>query len=320
MFILSPTTIVAAILSSQVAIFLGAFGVLFAAVLIFSPYVFDWVNNGILLSPTLLFGMLSTLVIALCIIGFYIGRTLQKLKQLNRALFTTQLALVKEQKISSLGALAVAAAHELGSPLSTISITVKEILSTLSPDDPLMEDMQILASQSERCRNILLQLSHQPSGEDRQKSDEKACLSEIIYLAAKPHQVSTIPLNLYKKSSSPEPVFSVTPELLHSLGNILQNAFQYAKSQVQVTLRWNKQNIEIAIHDDGPGYPPAILARLGDPYASSRLNSKAEKRKDSGLGLGLFIAKTLLSHLGARVHFSNDKGAYCLIKWFKTGA
>jgi two-component system sensor histidine kinase RegB len=320
MFILSPTTIVAAILSSQVAIFLGVSVILFVALFIISPYLLDWVDNGLLLSPAFLLGILSTFGIIFGFIGFYVYRTLQKVKQLNRALFTTQLALVKEQKISSLGALAVAAAHELGSPLSTISITVKEILPTLSPDDPLMEDIQILVSQSERCRNILLQLSHQSTEEDQPKSCEKVSLSEIIHLAAKPHQIPSIALSIHKESPNPEPNFSVTPDLLHSLGNILQNAFQYAKSHVQVTLRWGKQSIEVAIHDDGPGYPPTLLARLGDPYASSRINPKASGHKALGLGLGLFIAKTLLSHLGAQVHFSNDKGAYCLIKWFRIEA
>jgi two-component system sensor histidine kinase RegB len=320
MFILSPTTIVAAILSSQVAILSSALVVLFVVSFVLAPYFLHWVDNGLLLSPALLFGIFPTLGMILCFMGLYVYRTLQKIKQLNRALFATQLALVKERQISSLGALAVAAAHELGSPLSTISITVKEILPTLSPDDPLMEDIQILVSQSERCRDILLQLSHHSTADDQPRSYERASLSEIIHLAAKPHQLASIALSIHKESLTPEPDFSVTPDLLHSLGNILQNAFQYAKSRIEVTLRWDKQSIEVAIHDDGLGYPPALLARLGDPYASSRVNPHADGRKAHGLGLGLFIAKTLLSHLGAQVHFSNDKGAYCLIKWFRIGA
>jgi two-component system sensor histidine kinase RegB len=237
----------------------------------------------------------------------------QKMRQLTTSLQATQLALVKEQKVSSFGALAAAAAHELGSPLSTISLAAKDIVSSLAPDSPLMEDVQLIISQGDRCRDILNDLSRSMK-EDPNKTQQSLPLSGLIELAAQPHKLPYISLFINKESPDPEPQFYVTPDLLHGLGNILQNAFQFANSKVRVTLRWNKESIEAIIQDDGKGYPPAILPRLGEPQSSDH-KDKLRKGEYQGMGLGLFIAKTLLSQRQAQVHFYNDDGACCLIKW-----
>jgi two-component system sensor histidine kinase RegB len=263
------------------------------------------------LSPLLL--VASSLIVILVIMAIYVKMLSQKANQLANALNATQLALAKEQKISTFGALAAAAAHELGSPLSTISLAAKEIVSSLTPDSPLMEDAQLIISQGDRCRDILSDLSRSMK-EDPTQPQQVLSLSAIIDLAAQPHKLPYIGLTINKEAPDPEPQFYVTPDLVHGLGNILQNAFQFATSNVRVTLRWNKESIEAVIQDDGRGYPIAILPHLGEPQSSDH---KQESRKGQyqGMGLGLFIAKTLLSQRKAEVHFYNDDGACCLIKW-----
>jgi two-component system sensor histidine kinase RegB len=124
-------------------------------------------------------------------------------------------------------------------------------------------------------------------------------------------------MTIYKNSLDPEPALPATPDLLHGLGNILQNAFQFAKSKVEVTLNWNRKTIEIVIQDDGPGYPESLLPHLGQPYSSPQgvTGSINAGRQGGHLGLGLFIAQTLLSQRQGQVHFSNYAGARCLIRW-----
>jgi two-component system sensor histidine kinase RegB len=240
------------------------------------------------------------------------------MRQLTQTLTATQFALAKEQKISAFGALAAAAAHELGSPLSTISLAAKEILSNLNPDSPLLEDTQLVIDQTERCGNILLDLSRS-IGQDPNQPQETLPLSALIERAAQPHKLPYITFYINKESPDPEPYFTVTPDLLHGLGNILQNAFQFATSTVRVTLNWDKDKIEAIVQDDGRGYPSDILPRLGEPKPSGSKDTTGEaSRKGGHMGLGLFITKTLLSQRQGEVHFSNDGGARCLIRWPST--
>jgi two-component system sensor histidine kinase RegB len=308
--ILAPTAIAAAILSGRTALALCALALLAIALLALSPYPLPWTNGGFFLPQPFLLGMASALIIAILFITFYVWTVAREASQLTKALGATQLALAKEQKISSLGALAAAAAHELGSPLSTICVAAKEILSNLNPESPLWEDAQLLVSQSDRCRDILMKFSC-PSNHDHPLPCQTLPLSAIIDLAARPHHIPSIQLAIRKDTPNPEPHLSLTPDLIHGLGNILQNAFQFAKSQVQVTVRWDDQALEAIIQDDGPGYPSSLLSRLGDPYLSGR----QDPPKGSHLGLGLFIAQTLLSQRQGEIHFSNSAGACCLVRW-----
>lgn len=262
-------------------------------------------------SPLLLIAI--SLVAFLIAVAFYIGTLSKKVNDLANALNATQLALAKEQKVSSFGALAAAAAHELGSPLSTISLAAKDILSALSPDSPLTEDIQLVISQGDRCRDILADLSRSMR-EDPDQKQQSLPLSAIIDMAAQPHKLPYIGLTIHKDAPDPEPHFYVTPDLIHGLGNVLQNAFQFATSNVNVTLKWNKDSIEAVIKDDGRGYPPTVLPRLGEPQPAKH-KDESRAGEYQGMGLGLFIAKTLLSQRQAEVHFYNDDGACCLIKW-----
>ncbi len=273
------------------------------------------VSNLLVLPTSHLLGIVLPLILFIILLAFYVLAMSQKINQLNQSLTVTQLALAKEQKIASFGALAAAAVHELGSPLSTISLAAKDILSSLSSDSPLLEDTQLVISQTDRCRDILAELS-QSISQDPNQPQKILPLSALIELAAQPHKLPYIGLTIRKEATDPEPYFTVTPDLLHGLGNVLQNAFQFATSKVCATLHWDKDKIEAIIQDDGRGYPLDVLPRLGEPKPSGSKDSTGEaSRKGGHMGLGLFIAKTLLSQRQGEVHFSNDEGARCLIRW-----
>lgn len=280
----------------------------------------SWVEAGaagqIILPQSPLVMIALAIFILLVSFAYYVLKTSKKINQLTKALSATQLALSKEQKVSTFGALAAAAAHELGSPLSTISLAAKEMIESLSPDSPLLEDAQLIVSQGDRCRDILAELSRSMK-EDPNKSQGALPLSALIEQAAQPHILPHIKFSIHKEAPDPEPYFAITPDLLHGLGNILQNAFQFASSSVRVTLRWDKDSISALIQDDGRGYPPAVLPRLGEPQPSHHID-ETRAGEYQGMGLGVFIAKTLLSQRQAEVKFYNDGGASCLIKWPST--
>lgn len=256
----------------------------------------------------------------LSLLTFYVCILSRRFNRLHITLTATQLALAKEQKLSLFGALSAAAAHELGSPLSTISLATQEIVSSLSSNSPLMEDAQLVMSQVNRCRDILADLSKNIRQEGHQ-SHQILPLSGMIAMAAQFHVLPHISLLIQKETPDPEPSMAMTPDLLHGLGNILQNAFQFAKSTVRVTLRWDQGTIEALIQDDGQGYPPSMLPYLGQPKPPELQDTGAAKdasRKGGHMGLGLFIAKSLLSQRQAEVEFFNDDGARCLIRWPST--
>jgi two-component system sensor histidine kinase RegB len=283
------------------------------------PFSLPWkdapVGEALVLPVPYLLGIVLPLIFFVTLLAFCVLTMSQKLSQINQTLMVTQLALAKEQKIATFGALAAAAAHELGSPLSTISLAAKDILSSLSSDSPYLEDTELVISQTNRCRDILLELS-QSISQDPNQPQKILPLSALIEFAAQPHKLPHIGLVISKEAPDPEPCFTVTPDLLHGLGNVLQNAFQFATSTVRVTLQWDKNKIEAIIQDDGRGYPLDVLPRLGEPKPSGSKDSTGEaSRKGGHMGLGLFIAKTLLSQRQGEVHFSNDGGARCLIKW-----
>jgi two-component system sensor histidine kinase RegB len=307
--ILAPVSIAAAILPRNAVALLCAMDVLAIAVLALSPYPLPWFEKGIFLPPTLLLGHACALLIATFFISFYIWYVAHQAKQLSSALTITQLALAKEQRLASLGALAAAAAHELGSPLCTIAVAAKELLSALPLNSSLREDACLISDQTERCRLILQDLAKNFS-QEHELPCQRLPLSALVELAAEPYKIPAIEF-LINGPLEKEPLLSTTPELMHALRNILQNAFHFAKSRVIITLDWSQGMIYLKIHDDGPGYPPSLISRLGEPYLFGR--SDQDPTAKYHLGLGLFIALTLFSKLSARVTFSNDAGAVCLI-------
>lgn len=316
----SPLVCVPVIISSSAqpirySMALGALAFAGVTALAFSPFPLPWYPGTVLVVPPILvagfwFAIVSTTGFA----AFYAYRVSLETRELSDALSATELVLQREKHLSQLDGLAAAAAHELGTPLATISIVAKEMERELGKDPRFGEDVQLLRSQSERCRDILRRLTTLSSeGEAHMRV---LPLSSLIEEVVAPHREFGIKIKLVESGDrANEPVGTRNAGILYGLGNLLENAVDYAKEEVTVTVAHDAERVSVIIEDDGFGYAPDILMRIGEPYVTKR------SRDDSagGLGLGLFIAKTLLERSGARLTFENggpDKpGAKVSVEW-----
>lgn len=228
---------------------------------------------------------------------------------MSQALIATQLALSREQRMAAVGALAAAAAHELGTPLGTIAVVTKEIARELPPDSPLEADMALLRTEVLRCREILSQLSRRPDLKGDSTFD-RVTLPVVAEEVAAQHRDRRADIVVEAAGEGPVPQVDRGPELLHALGNLIDNAARHAESRVDVVITWTDERVELMVRDDGPGFPPEILAVIGEPYVTTRVEGE-------GMGLGVFIAKTLLEHTGAEVSFGNrnEGGAEVAVAW-----
>lgn len=246
--------------------------------------------------------------------AFYAYRVSQESSLLADALSATELVLQREKHLSQLDGLAAAAAHELGTPLATISVVAKEMERELGNDERFGEDVQLLRSQSERCRDILKRLTTLPSeGEEHMRS---LALSSMIEEVIAPHREFGVRLELVERSGrGSEPVISRNAGIMFGLGNLVENAVDFAREKVIVTVSHDAETVSIIIEDDGAGYSQDVLVRIGEPYVTSRSGNQ----RAGGMGLGLFIAKTLLERSGATLRFENrtsdDTGARVSITW-----
>ncbi len=259
-------------------------------------------------------GIAAAVLVGLGFTSVYAWRVAAEEERLNIALAAVQAVLAREQTLSALGGLAAAAAHELGTPLATIHLVAKEMARELKPDDPRSEDVQLLVTQSERCRAILSQLAARREGDIMtQRAPIHALLEEI----AAPHQGLGPDIDIVADGDGPLDVRR-TPEIVHALGGIIENAVGFARARVAIEARWTAEQVEIAVRDDGPGFTPAVLARLGEPY----LTERDREGMAGGLGLGFFISKTLLERTGGRLDVRNLKppehGAVVTTTWSRS--
>lgn len=249
------------------------------------------------------FGLSAAVLIGLGFTSVYAWRVAAEEERLSAALSEVQNVLAREQKMSALGGLAAAAAHELGTPLATIHLVAKEMERGMAADSPLLEDVQLLVSQSERCRAILKQLTNRKDQGDA--VHERLSLQSLLDDAAGRHSDLGRTVTITVESDAPDsaraPEIRRLPEMIHGLGNLIENAVGFAAEKVDVAAKWTADEITIVIRDDGPGFPPQVLTRLGEPYVSER----ASGDRGGGLGLGFFIAKTLLERTGARIEANN---------------
>ena len=241
------------------------------------------------------------LAIAIAFTAMYAWRVGSEARRMGTALAATQTVLAREQRLSALGALSAAAAHELGTPLATLQLTAKEILRAAS-DETLREDAELMVSQAQRCREILQRLSQNHEASDRMH--DRVGLREAMEEAAAPLRGlgAEIVVTLEPDPQDPEPpVMQRRAEVIYALGNFVENAVDYSNARVSITGRWTAETLEFKVVDDGPGFPPDILAKLGEPYVTTR---RAEPGH-GGLGLGVFIAITLVERIGGRVELDN---------------
>lgn len=273
-------------------------------------------------------GIWFALVIGMLFFVANVMRVAEEGRRMSDALMETQMALAREQQLSAVGSLAAAAAHELGTPLGTIAIVAKELSGDLPANSPYFEDMELLLSQSERCREILARLSlHSEDGASL--SLDRLPFMTLVDLAIHPRQTTGVEIKVEHDpglvgennqgsergatSALPQPVTTHQSEIIYGLGNLVENAMDFARTWVSVKVGWSERKVVVEITDDGPGFEREILGAIGEPYISTRRNA-------GSLGLGAFIAKTLLERTGAEIEFGNrtQGGAMVLVTWPRT--
>ncbi|MEO0913432.1 MAG: ActS/PrrB/RegB family redox-sensitive histidine kinase [Pseudomonadota bacterium] len=313
--ILAQTIISATVLTLRSTLLLGTTTVAMIALLgRFSPPMATVAGDPLTIPPLLILGNAAALVISVIFLGIYARRVTTESNSMSEALTATQLALEREQKLTALGGVVAAAAHELGTPLATIKLTSAELAEELADDPLLREDAELIREQADRCRDILASMG-QIGKEDTMM--RYAPFSAVVAEAADPHMNRGISVYLRIKGqvrhageqadAASEPDISRRAEVIHGLRNLVQNAVDFADTSVWIDLDWSDEKLMLRVGDDGKGYPPDLIGRIGDPFVRRRGFGHREQQRPgyNGMGLGLFIAKTLLERTGAALTFAN---------------
>ncbi|HEY4855097.1 MAG TPA: ActS/PrrB/RegB family redox-sensitive histidine kinase [Xanthobacteraceae bacterium] len=320
---LGPVLLSATALPPRLTFMLGSLAVACASVLTFVHLPLPWDSEPPLELPSVyVVGVWLSILLAIAFIGLQAWQIAEDSRRLADALTATELVLAREQHLSALDGLAAAAAHELGSPLATITLIAKDLELAIGAARDHAEDIRVLNAQVKRCRAILGKLSALSSAEpfDRMR------LSSLIEEVVAPHRNFGIAISVgLAGDGSAEPVGRRNPAVLYGLGNLVENAVDFAQERVQVTASWSETGVKVTIIDDGPGFAPEIMDRIGEPYLTTRHSKVRDRGREmtdpeaSGLGLGCFIAKTLLERAGATLDFLNRpppaSGAEVQVRW-----
>jgi two-component system, sensor histidine kinase RegB len=328
LMLIVPATIAAATLRLRWSLAIVYTGLLCVAILAVVSEPLPWKPAGSLVFPDIYrFGAATALSLGLMFTAAYSWRVSVEEARLADALTATQAILEREQRLAAVGGLAAAAAHELGTPLATIQLTSKEMIRSL-PQGLDREDAELIFSQAERCRDILRSLTAHKAHSD--PTMRETTLGQLLREAGENHVTLPPdkalmfdmqgPVHEDQTSDSAEDLtVQRSPEVLYGLGNLIENAVQFASTRAVVHCEWNKRVIRITIEDDGPGFDPDILTRLGEPYVTTRGEGSTRGNAREGMGLGFFIAKTMLERSGAKLKFGNRQnpatGARVRVEW-----
>ena len=311
LLVLAPVTISATALTLPATFVLGATAISMISFLVM--FYLPLTLGGQVIQPPPLFvaGNWAALVIGIVFLAGYARRVTTETFSMTQALSATQMALEREQKLTALGGVVAAAAHELGTPLATIKLVCGELADDLSANQDHLEDIQLIRSQAERCSQILRDMGR--SGRDDTHL-RNAPVFAVVQEAAEPHLhrgkrvIMRIDGATAEEEIPDQPIIARQSEIIHGLRNLVQNAVDFADSTVWIDLFWDTTDLTIIIGDDGIGYPPELFGRIGDPFVRRRKSSaRADDTRPNyeGMGLGLFIAKTLLERTGAQLKFAN---------------
>ncbi len=310
--IVGPVTVSAAVLSSRSTIFIGAAAILIASILIEFHLPLRTEQGFVLrVADVFLFGNWVAIVIGILFLGVYSRWIVYEMGAMSEALQATQMALAREQKLTDLGGVVAAAAHELGTPLATIKLTSAELAEELSGNAELREDALLISQQADRCRDILRSMGR--AGKDDLHL-RRTPLSALVEEAAQPHtdrgKAMHFDHGATDGAGSVQPTVFRQPEIIHGLRNLVQNAVDFARENVWIESTWSDQTISVRIMDDGRGYPQHQLGRIGEPFLRRRSAGESRRPGYEGMGLGLFIAKTLLERSGADLSFANGSESF----------
>jgi two-component system, sensor histidine kinase RegB len=323
MLLVAPVTVSAGSLPPRNTVLLGVLTAIAIAVISVTHLPLPWYPGMRLDLPRLYqVGYLAAVAASMVFIALYAARLAKESRQMSAALAATDLVLAREQKLHALDGLAAAAAHELGTPLSTIVLVAKELEKDGGTSDAMREDLALLRSQAMRCREILAKLTRRPSEQDplhahlsvRELLDES---SGPYRMHARPIEINAGPRN---ETGGEEPIGERRPGVIYGLGNLIENAIDFATKAVEVRAEWTDRIVQISILDDGPGFPEDVMEALGEPYITTRSSGgRMGDGESTGMGLGFFIAKTLLERSGATLQLANraapQTGAIVRVTW-----
>ncbi len=300
-------------------ILLGLFAITCATLMIFVHEPLPWSEDygPMPVLPNLyMLGVWFSIVLAIFFISIYAWQISEESRQLINALAATELVLAREQHITQIDGLAAAAAHALGTPLSTISLIARELEREIDPASPHAEDVRLLREQAQRCRDILAKLNElQAEG----VPFDGLPLSTLLQEVAEPHRHFGIAIDVKLPSGQSSPVAARNPAIVYGLGNLVENAVDFARERVEISTEWTADAVSVVISDDGPGFAPEVIGRIGEPYVRSRRLRRMYATGETGMGLGFFIAKTLLERTGAKLTFVNkaapESGAIVAVRW-----
>ena len=308
--VIAPVAISASVLELRTTVILASAASLLVTIAAFFHLPLRLSDGVEMKTPELFtFGFWAAIITGVVFLSVYSRRISVEIRSMSNALLATQMALSREQKLTDLGGVVAATAHELGTPLATIKLVSSELLSELKDRPDLHADALLIRDQADRCRDILHSMGRR--GKD-DKHLQQAPLTAILQEAAEPHLARGKSVHFRtsptKGCALHEPLINRSPEIIHGLRNLIQNAVDFAGAHVWVEGSWSDTKIELCIQDDGPGYPSQIIDKIGEPFVRKRaLTQETETRPEyEGMGLGLFIAKTLLERTGAKLRFSNS--------------
>jgi two-component system sensor histidine kinase RegB len=314
--IVAPITIAAGFLNLRSSILIGFLSIALTIILSFFYFELPGLENNYLFPKFYILGLTLALCTTIIFLAIYSQKLAMENAQRNEAFNVLQQIFLREQELKSLGGLAAAAAHELGTPLNTISLVAKELKKEIGSNTKFNQDLDLLISQSKRCSEILKQISKNPYTEKEDKFLDKASFKIIVHEiidSFKDQSKKKIIINEddYKKDY----LITKKIEIIYSLKNIIDNALKFSSNKIEIFLLSNEDELRIKVEDDGEGFSKQILRFLGDPY----INKKDIENNKDGLGLGIFITKVFLERLSAIINFYNleDKGAAVDISWQK---
>jgi len=312
LLLLAPVTIGATVLPFRHSALLGGLTMLVMTLLVrFHVDILAPGGTPLALPDLFLFGSWAALMIGVLFQGLYARQITTETNSMREALVATQMALAREQKLTDLGGVVAAAAHELGTPLATIKLVSGELMDELSDRPELLEDVTLIREQADRCRDIMRSMGR--AGKDDLHL-RQAPLETVVQEAAEPHinrgkevRFALVPMG---SSDTSQPQIYRRPEIVHGLRNLVQNAVDFAQTTVRIEMSWSQSSIVVRISDDGEGFPSSVIGRIGDPFVRARRRDDVRTSRPGydGMGLGLFIAKTLLERSGATLRFANGGG------------
>jgi two-component system, sensor histidine kinase RegB len=301
-----PVTIAATLLPARAMAVLGALCSGILVILWMWARPLPWSGPPPQFPPVYLFGVAVSLALAVGFLGIYLWLVSAEARDRARALVATEAALTREAKMSALGSLAAAAAHELGGPLGTITLIAHSLAEALGDDPDFGEDIRLLESEAARSRGILVRIARRAEAED-----PFARLGLDVLLHEVAHSVVPSRVPVHVVAPSPQPMVRRSPELLHGLQNLVANAVRHAGSVVELRAAATANDVSITVLDDGAGFAADVLPHLGEPDLGPSHSGAG------GTGLGIFIATTLIERTGGRLVFRNraEGGARVDVRW-----